>query len=178
MMGAAGSAGLSGRCPVVIFGLALFLLSGCSSTPVQPGPDAATGADTAPLQAEMDMGTGAMRHALNMVGTPYRFGGNTPRDGFDCSGLVQYSYALAGMSLPRTLEQLLTSTRSVSMTRVRPGDLVFFHLDGKRNSHVGLYIGNGNFVHAPSTGKLVSTESLSNPFWSRHLAGARRPIFD
>ncbi len=143
--------------------------------PSQTDPD--SDVVVAPQQADPDIGAGAARHALDLVGVPYRFGGSTP-DGFDCSGLVQYSYALAGRQLPRDMEGLRARTRSISLAQVRPGDLLFFHLNGRRNSHVGLHIGDNRFVHAPSTGKFVSTASLSNPFWRRHLAGARRPLFD
>jgi murein DD-endopeptidase len=126
-------------------------------------------------QARADVGAGAVRHALEVVGTPYVWGGNTPR-GFDCSGLVQYSYSLVGVELPRVTIMQRSATQAVSRKQLRPGDLVFFHIDGKRNSHIGIYIGDGKFVHAPRTGKFVSTASLSNPYWQRNFAGARRPL--
>jgi murein DD-endopeptidase len=126
-------------------------------------------------QARTDVGAHAARHALEVVGTPYIWGGNTPR-GFDCSGLVQYSYSLVGVELPRVTIHQRSATRAVSRKQLRPGDLVFFHIDGKRNSHIGIYIGDGKFVHAPRTGKFVSTASLSNPYWQRHFGGARRPL--
>lgn len=175
MIDAEGLADLPGRLLLASFLLLLLALAGCSVVPVQTGPDAESGA--APLQADWDVGAEAVRHALSMVGVPYRYGGNTP-DGFDCSGLVQYSYATAGVPLPRSVEEQRTGSRSISKSRVRPGDLLFFHLNGARNSHVGLYIGNGRFVHAPSTGKFVTTASLSNPYWSQTLAGARRVLAD
>ena len=90
-----------------------------------------------------------------MQGKPYRYGGSTPV-GFDCSGLIQYSYARAGVKVPRSTEDLLEASRTIAKRQLRPGDLVFFHQDSKRSSHVGLYIGNDRFVHAPSTGKTVS----------------------
>jgi murein DD-endopeptidase len=165
--------------------------------PAQPGDDvdvnvAATGQDAedsavlvvahrdadvavAPQRKTPDVGAYAVRHALKMVGTPYVWGGSAP-GGFDCSGLVQYSYALAGVAMPRAMIQQRAASRAVPRKQIRPGDLVFFHIDGKRNSHIGIYIGDGKFVHAPSTGKLVSTASLSNPYWQRHFGGARRPL--
>jgi murein DD-endopeptidase len=111
--------------------------------------------------------------AISMQGKPYRFGGNTPV-GFDCSGLIQYSYARAGVQLPRTTEELLKASRTIARRQLRPGDLVFFHQDGKRSSHVGLYIGNDRFVHAPSTGKHVTLGGLDEPYWKRNFASARR----
>ena len=142
------------------FGLILFALGGCSS---------------APQQANLEVGAGAAQHALGMQGKPYRPGGNSPR-GFDCSGLVQYSYARANMQLPRSTEGQWASSRAVPRTEIRPGDLLFFHQEGKRNSHVGIYVGNNRFVHAPSSSKHVSIASLSNRYWSQHFAGARRPV--
>lgn len=168
-----------------IFAMVFLALAGCSVAPVQLDPSVDANAmpeqtdpdaevNAVPPQSGAEVGAGAAQHAVDMVGTPYRWGGNTPI-GFDCSGLVQYSYALAGVQLPRSTEELHAASRFVPRKKIRPGDLLFFHLDGRRNSHVGLYIGDGSFVHAPRTGKFVSTANLSDPFWRRHLAGARRP---
>jgi len=150
------------RLTLAASGLILFALGGCSSAPRQAEPDAGAGA-------------GAARHALEMQGKPYRPGGSSPQ-GFDCSGLVQYSYARVNMRLPRNTEGLWASSRAVPRTEIRPGDLLFFHQEGKRNSHVGIYVGNNRFVHAPSSGKQVSTASLGDRYWSQHFAGARRPV--
>jgi murein DD-endopeptidase len=122
-----------------------------------------------------DLGAYAAQHALEVVGTPYVWGGNAP-GGFDCSGLVQYSYALAGLELPRVTIKQRTASRAIPRKQLRPGDLLFFHIDGKRYSHIGIYIGDGKFVHAPRTGKFVSTASLDNPYWKRNFGGARRPV--
>ena len=142
------------------FGLFLLALGGCSS---------------APKQAGADVGVSAARHALDMRGKPYRAGGSTPR-GFDCSGLVHYSYARVTMNLPRTTEGQWASSRAVPRKEIRPGDLLFFHQEGKRNSHVAIYVGSNRFVHAPSSGKQVTTASLTDRYWSQHFAGARRPV--
>lgn len=119
----------------------------------------------------------AAQNGLAMLGKPYRYGGNSPA-GFDCSGLVYYSYAQAGVKLPRSAEGLWDSSRSVSRRDLRAGDLLFFTQAGKRSSHVGLYVGNERFVHAPSSGKSVTTATMSDPYWLRHFEGARRPRFD
>jgi cell wall-associated NlpC family hydrolase len=153
-----------------LVGLLAISLAGCASAPQQTDPDIGFG-------AEVDVGADAVQHALGMVGTPYLFGGSTSQ-GFDCSGLVQYSYARAGMDLPRTMEGLWASSRPVSTRKVRPGDLLFFHQEGKRNSHIGIYVGNDRFVHAPSTGKQVSIASLANRYWRQHFSVARRPFAD
>jgi cell wall-associated NlpC family hydrolase len=149
-----------GQLSLAAFGLILLGLGGCSS---------------APKQAEPDIGARAARQALEMRGKPYRPGGTSPR-GFDCSGLVQYSYAHADMRLPRTTEGQWASSRAVPRKEIRPGDLLFFNQEGKRNSHVAIYVGNNRFVHAPSSGKYVSTASLTDRYWSQHFAGARRPV--
>lgn len=148
------------RLSFAAIGLVLLALGGCSSVP--------------PRQADPDVGAGAARQALAMQGKPYRAGGSTPR-GFDCSGLVQYSYARVRVSVPRTTEAQWAGSRAVSRKDIRPGDLLFFHQEGKRNSHVAIYLGNSRFVHAPSSGKYVSTGTLSDPYWRRHFSGARRP---
>lgn len=143
--------------------LAVLALTGCSSAPRQPEPQA--------------VGERAARYALEMQGKPYRYGGHTP-SGFDCSGLVYYSYARAGARLPRSTERLLSASRPVSTRGLRPGDLLFFNQEGKRASHVAIYLGGSRFVHAPSTGKRVSVANLNDAYWRRHFESARRPLLD
>ncbi|WP_127475445.1 C40 family peptidase [Sulfurivermis fontis] len=110
--------------------------------------------------------------AQQMVGKPYRYGGNTPR-GFDCSGLVQYSYGQAGKAVPRSTTEQYSRTRTIPYAQRAPGDLLFFRIDGKP-SHVGIYLGNDRFVHAPSSGKQVEYASLANDYWSRRLVKVGR----
>lgn len=143
---------------------ALLALNACSSAPER----AAGGDAVAALAAE---------HALRMQGTPYRYGGNTPT-GFDCSGLVQYGYARAGVRLPHGTDALRRVSNPIKTRHLQRGDLLFFDQDGKRSSHVGIYIGNDRFVHAPSTGKKVHVASLSDAYWRKHFAGARRVHWD
>ena len=119
------------------------------------------------------VGDRAAAIALNQIGTPYRYGGSSP-SGFDCSGLVQYSYARAGMPLPRTTKALWNTAAPVDSRRLQPGDLLFFEISGKM-SHVGLYLGKGRFVHAPSSGKVVRVESLHSDYYSRAFLRAGRP---
>ena len=116
----------------------------------------------------------AAKLAYTMVGKPYRYGGSSPATGFDCSGLVYYSYRGAGVKLPRSTESLLAASRSVARAQLRRGDLLFFDQEGRKNSHVGIYLGKGRFVHAPSSGKQVRTDRLDSPYWKRHLSGVRR----
>lgn len=113
--------------------------------------------------------------AKSLLGKPYRYGGNHPSTGFDCSGFVQYSHAAAGIDLPRTTYQQLRATHPVSKQQLRPGDLVFFRISRKRYvSHVGIYLGNGKFIHSPSSGKHVSIAKLDNPYWKKAYSSAGR----
>ncbi|MCC7095748.1 MAG: C40 family peptidase [Thermomonas sp.] len=113
--------------------------------------------------------------AISLVGTPYHWGGNTPEGGFDCSGLVNYVYRdMLNLRLPRTTSELIR----LQGPRIQPeqlagGDLVFFGTGGKV-SHVGIYVGEGRFVHAPSTGGTVRLDRLDDPWWHDHYSGARR----
>jgi len=139
----------------------LGLLGGCAShAPADQHKSASKRMATPPP----GVGTRAATVALDQVGVPYRYGGNSPR-GFDCSGLVQYSYSRVGRALPRTTSQLWSVTSDVRRDDLQAGDILFFRIEGKM-SHVGLYVGNGRFVHAPSSGRSVSVESLGSPFYA------------
>jgi murein DD-endopeptidase len=123
--------------------------------------------------ASRDAAAQAVSYAQEMIGKPYRYGGASPA-GFDCSGLVQYSYRRAGIHLPRATPAQRQAATLISVRNLRPGDLLFFHQEGKKASHVGLYMGGGRFVHAPSSGKHVRINSLKEDFWKKHFAEARR----
>jgi cell wall-associated NlpC family hydrolase len=112
--------------------------------------------------------------AVKMVGRRDRAGGESPSTGFDCSGLVQFSYHQAGLAVPRSTEQQLRSSRAVKRSELRRGDLVFFDQEGKKHSHVGIYLGDGRFVHAPSSGKQVRIDRLDARYWQAHLSAVRR----
>jgi cell wall-associated NlpC family hydrolase len=119
-------------------------------------------------------GTAALLAAESRIGTPYRYGGSGP-DAFDCSGLVAYAYQQAGVTVPRTAAQQYAVARSVPRRDLRPGDLVFFRLSGREVSHVGIYAGDGQFVHAPQTGGQVRTANLDDDWYRERYAGAGRP---
>jgi cell wall-associated NlpC family hydrolase len=110
--------------------------------------------------------------AQRMVGTPYRYGGESP-EGFDCSGLVYYSYGRAGAAVPRTSREQFRASRPLTLQDARAGDLVFFRIGGKV-SHVGIYLGDSRFVHAPATGKRVQIASLRSGYYQRHFIRAGR----
>ncbi len=109
-----------------------------------------------------------------VVNTPYRYGGNTIEGGFDCSGLVHYVFTDLGNSrLPRSTEQWAAASTPVPEESLQRGDLVFFNTTGKPWSHMGIYVGNGQFVHAPSTGGTVRKDSLSSRYFASRYLGAR-----
>lgn len=115
--------------------------------------------------------------AISLVGTPYRYGGNTPESGFDCSGLIGYVFHdVAGARLPRSAADIdRLDAPAISRARLAPGDLVFFR-DGGSVSHIGIYVGEGRFVHAPSRGGTVRLDALDGDYWRQHYAGAKRLI--
>jgi hypothetical protein len=109
------------------------------------------------------------------VGIPYRWGGNTPDSGFDCSGLVHYVLARAAdVNLPRTTAEMSTRGESIEPDQIAAGDLVFFNTTGRPHSHVGIYVGKLRFVNAPSTGGTVRLDYLTNPYWAKRFDGIRR----
>jgi cell wall-associated NlpC family hydrolase len=138
--------------------LLLVSLSGCSTTASSPSGNAAQ--------------QGAAI-AQSMAGSPYRYGGATPR-GFDCSGLVYYAYRKAGISVPRTTQAQYRRSERIALSDILRGDLLFFRLASRGISHVGIYTGNGKFIHAPSSGKRVAYAQLENPYWKKRLLTAGR----
>jgi hypothetical protein len=113
--------------------------------------------------------------AMSLIGTPYRWGGNTPDSGFDCSGLVRYVVGRASdIDLPRTTADISRRGQSVEPEEIAPGDLIFFNTTGRPHSHVGIYVGKLRFVNAPSTGGTVRLDYLTNPYWAKRFDGIRR----
>src|SRR5690606_16676582 len=145
---------------VVLISIAL-LLSACSSRAPSPQPVYSPAVSASSYQGGAE---DVLFRALGLVGTPYRYGGNTPEGGFDCSGLIGYVYRdAAGISLPRSTRELSAMrTPDVRRDALKSGDLVFFATNGGRTvSHAGIYVGDGRFVHAPSTGGTVRLDTLT-----------------
>lgn len=149
--------GISLKSTRIILLLGLLLLTACASKQVKP----------------LDESTREtiITEALGQIGRPYRYGGATPA-GFDCSGLVQYSYAQAGIVLPRTTAEQIDAGEKIPLRDAEPADLLFYRIgDGL---HVAIYLGDGRAVHAPSTGKQVIATSMDIPYWQRAFITAVR----
>jgi cell wall-associated NlpC family hydrolase len=152
-------------------------LAGCSAARPKPQP---LPRFTAPTRHQGEVGPNdILFRAIALVGTPYRFGGNTPEGGFDCSGLVGYVYRdVAGIILPRSAQEMSeTAAPDVDRGQLSSGDLVFFHRRGRVVSHVGIYVGEGRFVHAPNEGGTVRLDRLDDTYWRDHYSGAKRIPF-
>jgi murein DD-endopeptidase len=150
---------------LTILSIMMAMLAGCSSSPEIP--------EQTTVRASNEVASKAIVYAKEMLGKPYMYAGDTPA-GFDCSGLVKYSYGRAGISMPRDTRAQRRMSVLVPMRSLREGDLLFFDQEGKKTSHVGMYLGNGRFIHAPSNGGKVRTDSLHAEFWKKHLVEARR----
>jgi len=114
-------------------------------------------------------------YSLSMVGINYRWGGNSPQTGFDCSGLVSHVFRqIAGLVLPRDSYGMARLGRTVDMDELKPGDLVFFNTMKRPFSHVGIYVGDKRFIHAPAKGKTVQVVDMTESYWATRYNGARR----
>lgn len=143
----------------------ILLLPGCAAN--WPAPEGVA-AGEAPERGQRIAGL-----AEGLLGVPYRYGGETPQ-GFDCSGLVLYVHRQLGLRVPRTADAQFEAARSVPVRDLAPGDLVFFRLAGSKVSHVGIFVGDGRFVHAPSSGGEVRYAELGDPWWWNRFIGAGR----
>ena len=115
-----------------------------------------------------------VRRAQSFIGLPYQWGGSSPEEGFDCSGLTQTIYHLVGLNLPRTSGEQFRAGSQVNPDQIRRGDLIFFRTSGSRKvSHVGIYTGDYTFIHAPGKDKTIRHESLATPYFQSRYAGAR-----
>jgi len=149
--------------------------------------DTAAKADTPLLRAERtlrdfggkarDAASDITSYALSLIGVNYKFGGNTPEQGLDCSGLIRYVFQQAtGIALPRTAREQARVGETVAIDKLQPGDLVFFNTRRFQFSHVGLYLGENRFIHAPSRGGAVEVVSLEQKYWQKAFNGARRIV--
>ncbi len=167
---------------LLLLGATVLLLAACSSTPRKPQAtfkDSRSSLADEPARgpaANTDTANDVLFRAIALVGTPYRWGGNTPDGGFDCSGLVDYIYRnAAGLMLPHSSREMsaMDGRKVPQMTDLVSGDLVFFGGSGGI-SHVGVYVGKGRFVHAPNSGGTVRLDDIDGPYWRDHFAFGKR----
>lgn len=167
---------------MIVAALAVALLQGCATTPAPSSSSQAVPSSPRVLlpsggssRLSADQARDATVYALGLVGTPYRYGGNTPESGFDCSGLIAHVYQhAAGVASPRSTAGLQNWGSDVPLEALRSGDLVLFGAS-RTVTHAGIFVGNDRFVHAPSTGGQVRLERFSKPYWSQRLLAVRRP---
>jgi cell wall-associated NlpC family hydrolase len=159
---------------------ALLALPGCGGPDaVRPSLErAAVPARLNPPPADPRASNEVLMRAIGLVGTPYRYGGNTPEGGFDCSGLVGFVFRdAAGLSLPRSTAGLVAMRApGVGTQELAPGDLLLFSPSGGAASHIGIFVGEARFVHAPSTGGTVRLDRMDSDYWRRAFVGARRVL--
>ena len=160
------------------------LLTGCSTRRSRRGGGWGSAPSATPLKLNPAYREASVAQAMLLVNAPYRYGGSSTSTGFDCSGLVTYVYGQTvtpaeRARLPRSTTQWAAVSRPVSSSQMRRGDLVFFNTSSRtRYSHMGIYVGGGQFVHAPSTGKKVRKNSLSEKYYKQHFLGARSVFAD
>ena len=161
-------------------GLAACFLVACGSLPPTPSPVAVSPpARTWLSLTDQDKAQEAVMLAFGLMDTGYRFGGSNPEAGLDCSGMVIYVFEkAAGLKLPHNAARIAELTRPVDKSRLRPGDLVFFNTQNRPYSHVGLYIGEGRFVHAPSSRGKVQISSLEKGWFASRFEAARTLYVD
>jgi cell wall-associated NlpC family hydrolase len=142
--------------------ISMILASGCASVP-----------EIKPVEHKR---TPVVVYALSLQGIPYRYGKESPNEGFDCSGFVHHVYKHQGITIPRTTKELAQNLPTIPKSDLQSGDLLFFNIDGKPFSHVGIYVDNNDFIHAPSrrTGRVL-VSSLNNRYWRKRFIGIRRP---
>lgn len=164
-------------CTLALFGSLAAVLAGCSSAPrekARPAAQAAGPRSAQALNLSDDLRESLLARTMLVVNTPYTYGGNSPEGGFDCSGLIQW--AVGGITesrLPRTTSQWAQSSNPVAGRSLMRGDFVFFNTLGGRYSHMGIFVGNGQFVHAPSSGGTVQRVRMDNVYFAKRFTEAR-----
>jgi cell wall-associated NlpC family hydrolase len=153
-----------------LLALVLLLLSACAGNSTHRQTDLS--------DVQQKTANDVLFQAIGLVGTPYKYGGNTPQSGFDCSGLINYVFLnSAGLKLPRTTRELIEiNAPEVDQDRLLPGDLVYFDSNGGKVSHIGIYVGENRFVHAPSSGGTVRMDNLKSAYWQKHYVDAKRVL--
>lgn len=153
-----------------LFILLLLLCSACATTQ-RDVPATSSETENFTSEAMNDLAI----YAISLAETPYRYGGNSPESGFDCSGFVRHVFLKSlGLQLPRTSLEMSRIGEPLQEGQLRPGDLVFFNTQQQPYSHVGIYVGENRFVHAPKSGKAIAIVSMRESYWRNRYEGARR----
>jgi len=158
--------------------LLLLWLAGCGTAPTVPRAPVATPKLSAPQRENVavapEKGSNVVLYALSLIDSGYRYGGKNPEAGLDCSGMVSHIYAkAAGIRVLGSAADIARKGRPVELGQAKPGDLVFFNTRNRPHSHVGIYIGDGRFVHAPNSQGKVRTDSLAQGWFAKRLEEAR-----
>lgn len=163
---------------IVLAAIVGLILAGCATPPARhaaPGRPHPAAVQRALAEAPSARARELALHALSQIGIRYRFGGSSPEHGFDCSGLVQYVFNQgAGLALPRNTQEMSKVGAPVAAGELAPGDLVFFDTLRRPYSHVGIYLGEHRFVHAPTTGGTVELVDMRERYWQSRFNGGRR----
>ena len=153
--------------------LLMLLCSACATTHHE-APSASQKSENFSIEAMNDLAI----YAISLAETPYRYGGNSPERGFDCSGFVHHVFQKSlGLQLPRTSVEISRLGEPLQEYQLRPGDLVFFNTQQQPYSHVGIYVGENRFVHAPKSGKAIAIVNMRDNYWRNRYEGARRMTF-
>lgn len=183
LLGSSSVADFAGAAPALVAGRGMLLSPAAPAKADEAQPDASQPDDQAAAQSDTaesltDLRKSLIALAMNLRDVRYVRGGHNPATGFDCSGFVRYVFAHAiGVQLPTNSASQFLAGLKVKRAEMKPGDLVFFHTSGRRRgvSHVGIYISNGRFIHAPTYGKRVQISSLDEAYWAKRFVGAKRP---
>ena len=142
-------------------------LAGCGKSVVSGGETTRQGKISGPA---------VVSTARSQLGVPYKYGGVSPKTGFDCSGLIYWSYGQYGFSVPRQASGQASAGKAVQKSQLQQGDIVVFRISGRNGLHTGLYSGNGRFIHSPSSGKKIREDSINDDYWKRRYVSARRVL--
>jgi len=152
---------------VLLVAVCLLAAQGCGKVTIGGGGPARYGKLSGP---------NVVKTARSQIGAPYKYGGASPNTGFDCSGLIQWSYNQYGVKVPRRASEQAKAGKAVKKSELRHGDIVVFRISGRSGIHTGMYSGDGRFIHSPSAGKKIREDSLNTDYWKRRYVSARRVI--
>ena len=153
------------RAGILLLALFCLLAQGCGKSRI-----------SSPGDPRIKSGSAVLATAKTQIGRPYKYGGATPKTGFDCSGLILWSYKQHGVNVPRVAKDQAKYGRAVKQSQLLPGDIVVFQISKRAGIHTGLYSGNGKFLHSPSSGKRVREDSIHADYWKRRYVTARRVL--